>query len=100
MAKRYSHSERQQHIDAWQQSGLAKQHYCQQHDLNPATFYYWLKHHHDDAAVAVHTAFIPARRVMPENHNADTVTLNLPNGCSVRCLPAQLPAVMKALSLC
>ncbi|WJV53218.1 hypothetical protein PCO85_18890 [Prodigiosinella aquatilis] len=37
MAKRYSHSERQQHLDAWQHSGLTKQHYCQQHDLNPAT---------------------------------------------------------------
>ncbi|CFV28411.1 TPA: hypothetical protein PXM11_003292 [Yersinia enterocolitica] len=41
MAKRYSHTERQQHLDTWQQSGLTKQYYCQQHDLNPATFYYW-----------------------------------------------------------
>ncbi|MCL2892959.1 IS66 family insertion sequence element accessory protein TnpA [Brenneria tiliae] len=100
MAKRYSHRERQQHLDAWQQSGLTKQHYCRQHDLNPATFYYWLKHHHDDATVAAPAAFIPARRVMPGNNDADTVTLNLPNGCSVCCLPAQLRAVMQALSLC
>ncbi|MFE8045458.1 IS66 family insertion sequence element accessory protein TnpA [Brenneria goodwinii] len=82
MAKRYSHRERQQHLDAWQQSGLTKQHYCRQHDLNPATFYYLLKHHHDDATVTAPAAFIPARRVMPGN----TVTLNLPNGCSV-CYP-------------
>lgn len=100
MAKRHSHRERQQHLDAWQQSGLTKQHYCRQHDLNPATFYYWLKHHHDDATVAATAAFIPARRVMPGNNDADTVTLNLPNGCSVCCLPAQLRAVMQALSLC
>ncbi|MFC0228467.1 IS66 family insertion sequence element accessory protein TnpA [Serratia aquatilis] len=85
MAKRYSHSERQQHLDAWQQSGLTEQHYCRQHDLNPATFYYWLKHHRDDATVTVPAAFIPARRVIPRNNDADTVTLNLPNGCSVRC---------------
>ncbi|WP_406626450.1 IS66 family insertion sequence element accessory protein TnpA [Pectobacterium cacticida] len=98
MAKRYSHRERQQHLDAWQQSGLTKQQYCQQHDLNTATFYYWLKQHHDDAAVPA--AFIPAHRVMPGNYNADTVTLNLPNGSSVSCLPAQLRAVMQALSLC
>jgi hypothetical protein len=38
MAKQYSHSERQQHLHPWQQSGLSKKHYCQQHDLNPATF--------------------------------------------------------------
>ena len=100
MAKQYSHSERQQHLHAWQQSGLSKKHYCQQHDLNPATFYYWLKHHRDDDAVTVPAAFIPVRRVMPGNNDADMVTLNLPTGCSVRCLPAQLRAVMQALSLC
>ncbi|WP_422527060.1 IS66 family insertion sequence element accessory protein TnpA [Serratia fonticola] len=68
----YSHSERQQHIDAWQQSRLSKKHYCRQHDLNPATFYYWLKHYRDDATVIVPAAFISACRVMPGNNNADT----------------------------
>ncbi|AUH02156.1 hypothetical protein CWC46_21595 [Prodigiosinella confusarubida] len=68
--------------------------------MNPATFYYWLRHHRNDATVTVPAAFIPARRVLPENNDADTVTLNLPNGCSVRCLPAQLRTVMQALSLC
>ncbi|EKN4690139.1 transposase [Yersinia ruckeri] len=53
MAKRYSHSERKQYLDAWKQSGFTKQHYCQQYDLNPATFYYWIKHHRDDATVTV-----------------------------------------------
>jgi hypothetical protein len=100
MTIRYSHSERQQHLDAWQQSGLSKKHYCQQHDVNPATFYYWLKHHCNDATATVPATFIPARRVMSGNNDADTVTLNLPNGCSVKCLPAQLRAVMQALSLC
>ncbi|WP_171840322.1 IS66 family insertion sequence element accessory protein TnpA [Serratia symbiotica] len=100
MVKRYSHSERQQPLDAWQHSGLTKQHSCRQHDFNPATFYYWLNHHHDDATVAIPAVFIPARRVMPGNNDVDTVTLKLPNECSVNCLPAQLPAVMQALSLC
>jgi len=100
MTIRYSHSERRQHLDAWQQSGLSKKHYCRLHDVNIVTFYYWLKHHQDDAAVNVPSAFIPARRVVPENNDADTVTLNLPNGCSVRCLPVQLRAVMQALPLC
>lgn len=100
MTTRYSRSERQHHLDTWQQSGLSKKHYCQQHGVNPATFYYWLKHQQDDMTVTVPSAFIPARRVLPGNNDADTVTLSLPNGCSVRCLPAQLPAVMQAVALC
>ena len=100
MTIRYSPSERQQHIDAGQQSGLSKKHYCRLHDLNIATFYYWLKHQQVDATVTVPSAFIPAQRVTSENNDTDTVTLNLPNGCSVRCLPVQLRAVMQALSLC
>ncbi|WP_438272311.1 IS66 family insertion sequence element accessory protein TnpA [Serratia fonticola] len=100
MTIRYSRNERQLHLDAWQQSRLSKKHYCRLHDLNITTFYYWLKHNQDDATVTVPSAFIPAQRVLPENNDADTVTLNLPNGCSVRCLPVQLRIVMQALSLC
>ncbi|WP_237734082.1 IS66 family insertion sequence element accessory protein TnpA [Serratia fonticola] len=100
MTIRYSRSERLQHLDAWQQSGMSKKHYCRLHNLNIATFYYWLEHQQDDTTVTVPSAFIPAQRVLPENNDADTVTLNLPNGCSVRCLPVQLRAVMQALSLC
>jgi len=33
MAKQYSHSERQQHLEACQQSGLSKQQYCQQQTI-------------------------------------------------------------------
>nr|WP_054878177.1 hypothetical protein [Yersinia similis] len=79
---------------------MSKKQYCQQHDVNQATFYYWLKHHQDDTTVAIPPAFIPARRVIPDNNGTEAVTLNLPNGCSVSCLPAQLRAVMQALSLC
>ncbi|MGL4487454.1 MAG: IS66 family insertion sequence element accessory protein TnpA [Yersinia sp. (in: enterobacteria)] len=100
MTKRYSRSERQRHLDAWQHSGLSKKHYCRQQDLNPATFYYWLKNQQDDITVPGPSAFIPARRVMSENNCTAMVTLNLPSGCSVSCLPAQLRAVMQALSLC
>ena len=78
MAKQYSHSERQQHLDAWQQSGLSKQHYCQQQTINVASFYYWLKHRQDDAVIPVPSAFIPAHRIIPETHETNTVILNLP----------------------
>ncbi|WP_255556967.1 hypothetical protein [Sodalis sp. dw_96] len=100
MTKRYSLSERQQHLDAWQCSGLTKQEYCRQHHITVSAFYYWIKHHKDEVTATETTAFIPARRVVAENNNASAVTLNLPNGCSVSCLPAQLMTVMQALSLC
>ncbi|VEI68136.1 Uncharacterised protein [Serratia fonticola] len=53
MTIRYSRSERQQHLDAWQQSGLSKKHYYRLHDVNIATFYYWLKHHHDEPGASM-----------------------------------------------
>jgi transposase-like protein len=99
MTIRYSRSERLHHLDAWRQSGMSKKHYCRLHDLNPATFYYWLKHHQDDTTVAVPAAIILARRVAPECHDTDMVTLNLPNGCSVRCSPAQDPDELRTLAL-
>lgn len=100
MTKRYSLSERQQHLDAWQCSRLTKQEYCRQHHITVSTFYYWIKHHKGEVTATETSAFIPARRVVAENNNAVAVTLNLPNGCSVSCLPAQLMTVMQALSLC
>lgn len=99
MIKRYSLSQRQQHLDTWQHSGLTKQEYCRQHAITVSAFYYWIKHN-NDTTTAVAPAFIPARRSVSENGSAVAVTLNLPNGCSVSCLPAQLMGVMQALSLC
>lgn len=100
MAKRFSLIERQQHLDDWQRSGLTKQAYCRQHAITISVFYYWIKHIKNEGTTTVSPAFIPARRVVAENNSAAAVTLNLPNGCSIRCLPAQLRSVMQALSLC
>jgi len=95
MVKRYSYNERQQPLDAWQHSGLTKQHYCRQHDLYPAAFYYWLNHHHDDATVAIPAAFIPVRWVKPgkptqnvfiERFNRTDRTEILDFTCSERCM--------------
>lgn len=100
MALPYSHSEQQQHLDARKQSGMSKKHYYRLHGLNTATFYYWLKHHKGDTTVTLPSAFIPARQAIPENNNASTPTLTLPNDCPVNCLPTQSQVVMQALSLC
>ncbi|XBS68926.1 hypothetical protein ABK905_20590 [Acerihabitans sp. KWT182] len=59
------------------------------------------KHHISDGVTTTPPvgAFIPIRRLSADS-SGETVTLNLPNGCSVSCLPAQLMNVMQALSLC
>ncbi|WP_226860663.1 IS66 family insertion sequence element accessory protein TnpA [Dickeya dianthicola] len=101
MIKRHTRIEQQQHIDAWQHSRLTKQHYCEQQGITLSNFYYWLKNvnNNTDAAPAS-SPFIPARCISVDANHAEAVTLNLPNGCSVCCLPAQLRSVMQALSLC
>lgn len=34
MTIRYSRSERQRHLEAWQQSGMSKKHYCRLHEAS------------------------------------------------------------------
>ncbi len=101
MEKRHSRTEQLRHIEAWQRSGLSKPQYCQQHHIAVKSLYTWLRKHplDDDATTPAAGAFIPVRR-MPAGDSSETVTLNLPNGCSVSCFPAQLMGVMQALSLC
>jgi len=101
MIKRHTRTEQQQHIDAWQRSGLTKQHYCEQQGITISNFYYWLKNFNNntDAAPAA-SPFIPAQCISSGVNRTEAVTLNLPNGCSVSCLPTQLRSVMQALSLC
>ncbi|TKI02864.1 hypothetical protein FCN80_23640 [Martelella alba] len=66
-----------------------------------SNFYHWLKNvnNNTDAAPAA-SPFIPARCISVDVNRSERVTLNLPNGCSVSCLPTQLRSVMQALSLC
>ncbi|WP_262946559.1 IS66 family insertion sequence element accessory protein TnpA [Xenorhabdus indica] len=80
-------TEKQQHwitvIDAQKQSGLTVTAFCQHHEINLATFYYWAKKRRQQHA--------PQRLhpiVLDEHSDAGhTVTLCLPNG-----LQAELPA--------
>jgi|GEM_PF-2516564 hypothetical protein len=94
--KRHTRTEQLRHIEAWRRSGLTKPHYCQQQHIAIHNVYSWLKNsknnHENIATIAL--AFIPARRIAVENTQPDTVTLNLPNGCSISCLPAQLPGII------
>ncbi|WP_255557184.1 hypothetical protein [Sodalis sp. dw_96] len=102
MLKRHTRAEQLRHIEAWRRSGLTKSLYCQQHRIAPHNFYRWLKIRpmSSDATAPALGAFIPVQRRTPDAGRSETVMLNLPNGCSVSCLPSQLMSVMQALSLC
>lgn len=80
-------TEKQQHwaavIASQKQSGLTVTAFCQRHEINPATFYYWtkkLRQQHEPQRL---------HPVVVEEHSEaeHTVTLFLPNG-----LRAELPA--------
>ncbi|NDL63591.1 hypothetical protein GRH90_12640 [Enterobacteriales bacterium SAP-6] len=79
---------------------MSKQEYCMQEKLTLSTFYYWLNKNNFEASQSnVGLDGKPARRTEVARDDPNTVTLHLPNGCSVSCYPGQLTTVMQALSL-
>ena len=38
-----TNKQRQQHVEAWRQSGLSRSAYCRQHGLNKTTFARWVR---------------------------------------------------------
>lgn len=100
MANRYPLTVQLNHIQAWLLSGLSKQEYCVQEKLTLSTFYYWLN---KNKFAAEKADIGPDGRLDGGNgltrDDPNTVTLHLPNGCSVSCYPGQLTTIMHALSL-
>ncbi len=100
MNTRYSQQEKQQHVLAWQASGLSKKAYCQQEGIKIATFYYWLERNNkaDPAPgnIRLSSAFLPAR-LAPAN---GSVTVQLPGEILISCQIAQLPEVVRVLRAC
>ncbi|WP_413739753.1 IS66 family insertion sequence element accessory protein TnpA [Sodalis sp. RH14] len=96
MANRYPLTVQLHHIQAWLLSGLSKQDYCAREKLTLSTFYYWLNKNKFDAEKSNIGA---AGRTELLRDDPNTVTLHLPNGCSVSCYPGQLATIMQALAL-
>ena len=61
------------HINAYQQSGLSKQAYCEQNDLAPSTFFKWERRLEKQAA-----QFVAVNVMSPVEEVA--VKITLPNG--------------------
>ena len=71
-------SQRQQHIDAWNQSGLSQQDYCKQTGINYYTFNSWITKMHMKPSGAV--KFMPVE-IAPYNQPASQkfATLTMSN---------------------
>jgi hypothetical protein len=78
----------QEHITAWQSSGLSQTAYCQQHDLKLNTFTYWRNKLNQ-----------PRRKLMPVSLGAlgQPVELALPGGIQLQVPVAALDQVLPLL---
>ena len=93
----------QQHITAWQTSGLSGMAYCSQHSLTYSRFVYWRRKLVDPAPVGDSPAPSGFARVTPvaDAEDAHGLTVSLPGGVSVTGLHADnielLGAVLRQL---
>ncbi|MGK0603586.1 IS66 family insertion sequence element accessory protein TnpA [unidentified bacterial endosymbiont] len=92
----WSADDKKHHIRAWRDSGLTSRQYALHHNINPGYFKNWpsmfpdINNQPDSAVIPV--------RVTPEPSAINAaVTLHLPGGCRIDCLPAQLPDVLRAV---
>ena len=52
-------AQQQEHIEAWQSSGLSQVAYCRQHQLNSKTFSSWLRVYRSQQVASVAPTLIP-----------------------------------------
>ena len=88
----------QEHITAWQGSGLTQKAYCQQRDLRYSTFGYWVRKLHADKAgrQPPSPAFVPVT-LTPA---AAGLVLALPNGLEIRGIEADNLGLVRDLLGC
>jgi hypothetical protein len=73
----------QQHIGAWQASGLSGAAFCKQRDLNYAQFNYWRKKFRATEAVEKPAGFAQVRQLADSpSHFNDGLSIHLPSGIS------------------
>ncbi|MFG1135849.1 IS66 family insertion sequence element accessory protein TnpA [Salmonella enterica] len=88
-----------QHVHDWRASGLTRLQYCRLHGLSSHAFHEWLHLPDDGVPVTENPVLLPVciqpSSAIPPTDNP--VTLHLPGGCRIDCLPAQLPDVLRAV---
>ncbi|ENO0459144.1 IS66 family insertion sequence element accessory protein TnpB [Salmonella enterica] len=88
-----------QHVHNWRASGLTRLQYCRLHGLSSLSFHEWLSLPDDGATSTEAPVLLPVCiQPSPEPAPPDSlITLHLPGGCRIDCLPAQLPDVLRAV---
>jgi hypothetical protein len=79
---------KQNHIEAWQVSGLSQRDYCRQHGLNAKTFGNWLRIHRNRRMNAEVPALIPVT-IKPAVSSTESLYLRGSSGYTLQ-LPANV----------
>lgn len=99
MTIHHTTSQKIQHIHDWRTSGLTRLQYCRLHGLSSHAFHEWLRLPDDGASVAEKPVLLPVC-IQPSTEPVPAggiITLHLPGGWRIDCLPAQLPDVLRAV---
>lgn len=85
----------QEHVTAWQASGLTQKAYCEEQDLRYSAFGYWVRKLHSEAndRQAAAPGFVPVT-LAPTTGN---LVVALPNGLEIRGIEAGNLALVKQL---
>ena len=71
-------------VSEWQESGLSQIDFCQQHDLVPHRFYYWLKKYkHSGSRSSIRSSFLQVEVETGETDTSDEIRIQYPNGVIV-----------------
>lgn len=70
-------------ISRWQESGVSQIDFCQQHDLAPHRFYYWLKKYKQSGSTSYRSSFLQVEVETSEFDTSDGIRIQYPNGVIV-----------------
>jgi hypothetical protein len=103
MTRLQKHADWQQHLQAWETSGLTQSAYCEQHRLKLATFTYWRARlpRTDQTSPSSRPALtlVPVKRTLAARHDITTarsVVLHSPGGWRLE-IPADPPLLAELL---
>ncbi len=81
-------TQQQNHVEAWQVSGLSQVAYCRQHKLNSKTFSNWLRVYRSQQDTSAVPTLIPIE-IKSESSSSATLWLRWPGGHALE-LPADV----------
>lgn len=99
MTTHFTTAQKIQHVRDWRASGLTRLQYCRLHGLSSHAFHEWLRLPDEGVSVNEAPVLLPVC-IQPSPETAPVggvITLHLPGGWRIDCLPAQLTDVLRAV---